>query len=69
MESLLSGFAGKKLEINCGSNVVYRGEVVTAQNGILRLKNEEGHVVYLAIDKISAVSECREFANRPGFIA
>lgn len=68
MEALLSGFAGKKIDVNCGSNVVYRGEVLSAEGGLLTLKNEDGHDVYVAIDKIAAVSECKDFGSRPGFI-
>ena len=68
MEALLTGLIGKKIDVNCGSNVAYRGEVISAGNGLLTLKNEEGHDVFVAIDKIAAVSECSNLASRPGFI-
>lgn len=68
MEEFLSGLAGKKIDVNCGSNVMYRGEVMSAAGGILRLKNEEGQEVIVAIDKIAAFSECKDQSSRPGFI-
>lgn len=68
MEGLLIELTGKKIDINCGSNVAYQGEVISASEGLLRIKNEEGHDVYVAIDKIAAVTECKDFASRPGFI-
>lgn len=68
MEEILKRLEGKKVDINCGSNVVYRGEVVAAAGGILTLKNEDGQDVFVAIDKIAAFTECHDFGSRPGFI-
>lgn len=68
MEALLSGLIGKKIDVNCGSNVAYRGEAISVEGGVLRLTNEENQDVYIAIDKVAAVSECRDFGSRPGFI-
>lgn len=69
MEEILGGFAGKKIDVNCGSNVLYQGEVIGSTGGILKLKNEDGRDVFISIDKIAAVSECRDLSVRPGFIA
>lgn len=68
MEDLLKSMTGKKIDVNCGSNVMYRGEVMTVGGGVLSLKNEDGQDVFVAVDKIAAISECRDFASRPGFI-
>lgn len=68
MESLLRDLIGKKIDVNCGSNVAYRGEVVSSEGGVLKLVNEEGQDVYVSVDKIAAVSECKDFGSRPGFI-
>jgi phage terminase large subunit len=68
MEGLLKELVGKKIDVNCGSNVAYRGEVISSDGGVLKLINEEGQDVYVAIDKIAAVSECKDFGSRPGFI-
>lgn len=68
MEELLKALVGKKIDVNCGSNVAYRGEVVSIENGILKLINEEGQEVFVAADKIAAVCECKDFGSRPGFI-
>jgi hypothetical protein len=68
MEALLKEFIGKKIDVNCGSNVAYRGEAVSSEGGVLKLINEDGQEVYIAVDKIAAVSECKDFGSRPGFI-
>lgn len=68
MERLLTELNGKRIDVNCGSSIVYRGEVVSAEGGVLRLKHEDGHDVFVSIDKIAAVSECKDFTSRPGFI-
>lgn len=68
MEAILKELLGKKVDVNCGSNVAYRGEVVSADGGVLKLINEEGQEVFISIDKIAAITECRDFGSRPGFI-
>jgi hypothetical protein len=68
MEALLKGFVGRKIDVNCGSNVAFRGEVISLEGGVLKLVNEEDHDVFIAVDKIAAISECKDFGSRPGFI-
>lgn len=68
MEELLRGLSGRKIDVNCGSNVLYRGEVKAVAGGVLTIVNEEGDNVFIALEKIAAVCECRDFASRPGFI-
>lgn len=68
MEALLKEFLGKKIDVNCGSNVAYRGEVVSCEGGVLRLINEDNKDVFIAVDKIAAVTECKDLGSRPGFI-
>ena len=68
MEALLTELSGKKVDVNCGSNVMYRGEIVSIEGGILKLKNEDDRDVFIAVDKIAAVTECSDLSSRPGFI-
>ncbi len=68
MEAILNELKGKKVDVNCGSNVAYRGEVQDVANGILRLVNDEDQLIYISIDKIASLVEFREFGSRPGFI-
>ena len=68
MEALLTELSGKKIDVNCGSNVMYRGEIVSIEDGILKLKNEDDRDVFIAVDKIAAVAECSDLSSRPGFI-
>ena len=68
MEALLTELSGKKIDVNCGSNVMYRGEIVSIEGGILKLKNDDDRDVFIAVDKIAAVTECSDLSSRPGFI-
>lgn len=68
MEELLKALVGKKIDVNCGSNVAYRGEIVSVEKGVLKMTNEDDQEVFVAIDKIAAFSECKDFGSRPGFI-
>ena len=68
MESLLTELEGKKVDVNCGSNVMYRGEIVSVSGGILKLRNEDDRDIFIAVDKIAAVTECSDLSSRPGFI-
>ena len=69
MEELLNHYMGKKVDISAGTTAVYRGEVVDVRTGILYLKDDEGRVAHIAIDKIAVVYECSDSGSRPGFIA
>ena len=68
MEALLMELKGKKIDVNCGSNVAFRGEILSVDGGLLKLTNEDELEVYIVIDKIAAISECGDLASRPGFI-
>ena len=68
MEAILREFIGKKIDVNCGSNVAFRGEVVSVESGVLNLLNEEQQKIFIAVKKIAAVCECRDLGSRPGFI-
>lgn len=68
MEAILREFIGKKIDVNCGSNVAFRGDVVSVENGVLKLLNEEQQNVFIAVEKVAAVCECRDLVSRPGFI-
>ena len=68
MEAILTEMTGKKVDVNCGSNVMYRGEIVSVSGGILKLRNEDDREVFISIDKVAAVTECSDLSSRPGFI-
>ena len=68
MEELLRQFAGKKIDVTCGSGVALRGEVRDVSGGVLHIRDEDGKAAYIAIEKIAAVYECSDSASRPGFI-
>ena len=68
MQEFLSGMTGKQLDVLCMGGANLRGEVVKVEVGLLHLKDEEGHMSYVALDKVIVVWEVREDEPRPGFI-
>lgn len=68
MEELLKQLMGKKVDVSCGANATFGGEVVDVKGGILYLRDENERVAYLAIDKIGIVWEVKEPQSRPGFV-
>ncbi|HKX83847.1 MAG TPA: MM0924 family protein [Pyrinomonadaceae bacterium] len=69
MEELIKGMIGTKLDITCGTNAVYRGEVLGVSSGVVRLKDDDERTVYVSAEKISTVVEVSDSTHRPGFIA
>lgn len=68
MEELLSTLLGKEIDVTCGTNAAFRGEVLDVKGGVLYLRDEERRVAYVDIDKIAVVCECKEPHLRPGFV-
>jgi len=68
MEDFLRTLMGKRIDASCGANFGVRGEVVNVENGVLQLKEEDGDICYVAVDKIIAVKEKREKERQSGFI-
>jgi hypothetical protein len=68
MEELLKQLMGKKIDITCGTNATFRGDVVDVTSGVLYLRDEDDKVAYVAIDKVAVVYEVKEPQSRPGFI-
>ncbi|MBV9241674.1 MAG: hypothetical protein JO314_06685 [Acidobacteria bacterium] len=68
MEELLNQLLGKKIDVTCGTNAAFRGDVVDVKSGILYLRDEDDRVAYVAIDKIAVIYECKDHASKPGFL-
>jgi hypothetical protein len=68
MEKLLSSLIGRNVDVGCGTSAVFRGEVVSVDEGVLHLRDEEAKVTFIAVEKISSVSERSDTHLRPGFI-
>ena len=68
MEELLNNLIGKKIDVSCGGSAVYRGLVTGMNPGLLLLKDDDGKLAFIAVDKITVVCECSESSTRPGFI-
>ena len=59
---------GRKIDVTCGTNATFRGDVVDVKTGVLYLRDEDDKVAYVAIDKIAVIYECKEPLTRPGFV-
>ncbi len=57
MEEFLKQLMGKKIDVSCGANASFGGEVVDVKSGVLFLRDEDERVAYVAIDKIAVVWE------------
>ena len=69
MERFLAGFTGKKLDVYCGGASSLRGEVMKVEDGVLHLKDSDGKICFVAIDKIMVVWEARDDEHRAGFVS
>ncbi len=68
MEEFLKTLMGKRIDVSCGSNTAFRGDVIDVKNGILFLRDDVEKVAYVAIDKIAIICEVKEHLSRPGFV-
>ena len=68
MEELLKQLMGKKVDVACGTNAAFRGDVIDVKNGVVYLRDEDDKVAYVAIDQIAVVFEIKEHLSRPGFV-
>lgn len=68
MEELLRELVGRKIDVRCGGTESFTGEVSEIKKGVVYLRDEDEKIIYLAIEKISAINESTESPLRPGFI-
>jgi len=68
MEELLKQMLGKKIDVTCGTNAAFRGDVIDVKDGVLYLRDEDQKVAYVAVDKVAVVTECKDPQSRPGFL-
>jgi hypothetical protein len=68
MQELLSKLIGREIDVVCSGGFSLRGECARVEAGVLQLKDEDGEVCYVSIDKIVAVWEKKERDHHPGFV-
>jgi hypothetical protein len=69
VERFLAGFIGKKIDAYCGGASSLSGEVIKVEDGVLHLKDNDGKMCFVAIDKIMVVWEAKEDEHRAGFVS
>ena len=68
MEQLLAKLIGREVDVVCAGAASLRGNCVSVESGVLQLKDDQGEIFYIAIDKIVAVWEKKEKGRHPGFV-
>lgn len=68
MEGLLERLIGNNVNANCGNGAGFKGEILGVSDGILSLKDSDGILFYIAVEKIISVCEESETHSRPGFV-
>ena len=69
MNELLSQMINRQIDIFCGGSSSLRGKVMKVESGLLHLKDQDGKMSYVAVDKIVVVWEARDDnEHRAGFL-
>ncbi len=68
MKEFLSKMIGRRVDVFCGGASSLRGEVVKVEEAVLHLKDSDGKMCYVAIDKIVVVWDARDEEHRAGFV-
>ena len=68
MEQLLAKLIGREIDVVCSGTSSLRGNCVGVENGVLQLKDDEGEIFYIAVDKIVAVWGKKDKSHHPGFV-
>jgi hypothetical protein len=69
MEEFLRTLMGRRIDVFCGATSSMRGDVVNVESGVLHLKDDDGEICYVAVDKIVAVWEKRDKERHSGFVS
>ena len=68
MEQLLAKLIGNEIDVVCSGASSLRGICVGVESGVLQMKDDDGEIFYIAIDKIVAVWEKKDKSRHPGFV-
>jgi hypothetical protein len=69
VKELLAELIGKKVDVYCGGSSSLRGEAIKVENDVLHLKDAEGKMCFVAIDKIVVIWEAPDEEHRAGFVS
>lgn len=68
MEDFLSRLIGRKIDVYCGGSSSLRGQVLKVESGVLHLRDDDGKLCYVAVDKIIVIWDARDDEHRAGFV-
>ncbi len=69
MNDILSKLVGKKVDLRCEGSASLRGEVIKVEGGMVKLRDSEDKICFVAIDKIVVVWEAPDDEHRAGFVS
>jgi hypothetical protein len=68
VEDFLSRLIGRKIDVYCGGSSSLRGQVLKVESGVLHLRDDDGKLCYVAVDKIIVIWDARDDEHRAGFV-
>jgi hypothetical protein len=68
MEKLLAKLIGREIDVVCSGTSSLRGNCMSVESGVLQMKDDQGEIFYIAVDKIVAVWEKKDKSHHPGFV-
>ncbi len=68
MRELLARMVGKKLDLFCGGASSLRGKLVSLDEGVAHVVDDDDRMFYVSVERIVVISETRESEQRAGFI-
>lgn len=68
MTGALKELINKTVDVNCGANALFCGEIVDVRDEVVLIRDIDEKVIYVSIDKIVSVTETNHPQARPGFI-
>lgn len=69
MREFLMKMKGQRVDVLCTGTISLRGEIMNVAESVLHLKDEDGQLCYVALDKITVVWEARDKEPRAGFLS
>ena len=68
MEKKLKDLLNDRIEVTCGTGLVFCGVLKTVENDFIEVSDEHGDPTVVAIEKIIAVRKSVDPTHRPGFV-
>lgn len=68
MTEILRELVNKTVDINCGANALFCGEIVDVRDDVVLIRDNDEKIIYVSTGKIVSITETNHPQTRPGFI-